>query len=487
MVDPAGTRWPSDEAVPGLALLAAEFGCSRLMQLSKTDLFDPGPAPLSGPGHDPVASDASLRAALENERANAEDLRRLIRQQRSQLRRTIVRVALAIDDRGARLAQELGVRQRRASRRASKLGLIVNALPGRGQLVHRRRDLAESMKRVVDPPPFARRVSIIIVTDQALTRIPPVTPGIEIEWVIAATGPRAAAPPGVSAVVVRCDHKTVTAAAASGAAKAKGRVLCFMADTSVPLDPDWLARLGAAIGDDVLAATPLLVHPERAVSAATPFDLRVRELGLDVVAAGPLGSGGRGPPGRHAGPPGPTRERGRRRLRRLPGGGSGRVRRSRRPGLHRRLRRRGGGPVRPAPGRRRQGGGRALGGGPRSPPGPLGARPVPPDRSRQPGLAPGRGPSGPDVAGAGPGRPGHRAPALRPDRGRAVHAGRHGVGRLAPGPGHGPRPAARGALGAPADLGHGRRPGGALLRRPHRDARPPPGGSARRASATCSG
>jgi hypothetical protein len=286
MVDPAGARWPSDEAVPGLALLAAEFGCSRLMQLSKTDLFDAGPAPGTGPGQDPVASDASLRAALDNERANAEDLRRLIRQQRGQLRRTIVRAALAIDSRGARLTQELGVRQRRVSRRASKLGLIVNALPGRSQLVRRRRDLAESMKGVVDPPAFARRVSIIIVTDHALTQIPPVTPGIDIEWVIAATGPRAAAPAGVSAVLVRCDHKTVTAAAASGAAKAKGRVLCFMADTSVPLDASWLSRLGAAIGDDVLAATPLLVHPERSVSAATPFDLRVRELGLDVVASG---------------------------------------------------------------------------------------------------------------------------------------------------------------------------------------------------------
>ncbi len=409
MVDPAGTRWPSDEAVPGLALLAAEFGCSRLMQLSKTDLFDPGPAPLSGPGHDPVASDASLRAALANERANAEDLRRLIRQQRGQLRRTLVRAALAIDDRGARLAQELGVRQRRVSRRASKLGLIVNALPGRGQLGHRRRDLVESMKRVADPPPFARRVSIIIVTDEALTRVPAVTPGADIEWVIAATGPRAAAPPGClrgdrplrsqdghrrrglrrgqgqgPGAVLHGRHQRAPRAQLAGTAGSRHRRR--RAGGHAPARPPRTCRVGG-----------------HAIRPAGP-GARPRRGGL-----GTLGSGGRSPPGGHAGPPGPTRERGRRRVRCLPGGGSGRVRRSRRPGPHQRFRRRGGGSVRPAPSRRRQGHSRALGGRPRSPPGPFRARPVPADRSRQPGLAPRRGSSGSDVAGSGPGRPGHRS------------------------------------------------------------------------------
>ncbi len=285
MVEGSGTDWPATDSqdVTGLALLAAEYGCTRFLELSKTDLFDGGSSP-SEPG-DPVASDASLLAALENERANAEHLRRTMRQQRQQLRRKVVRAALAIDDRGGRVAHELFVRQQRLARRLAKVGLIVNALPSRPQLASRRVELATSMTAVGEAPALTRRVSIIIVTDQRLTQVPRLAPDLDVELVIAATGPRASAPPGVVAEIVPCESKTVTAAAASGAARAKGRLLCFMAATSEPVDDTWLARLAGTLGDGVLAATPMLVHPERPVSSATPHDLRVRELGLEVVAS----------------------------------------------------------------------------------------------------------------------------------------------------------------------------------------------------------
>jgi len=283
--------WPvsADDETPGLALLAAECGCARYLVLSSPDGAEGESGAPAQPRQDPVSSDASLLAALENERANAEHLRRLIRQQREQLRRKIVRAALAIDDRSGHLTHELGIRQRRLTRRVAQTGLIINALPGRVQLDQRRRELDDSLRKLGDPPPFSRRVSIIMVTDQPLSTIPPVAPGIDTELIIAATGPRGAAPPGVEAVTVRSDYKTATAAAASGAAKSKGRLLCFMAPTSEPVDDTWLARLGAVIGDDVIASTPLLVHPERPVSAATPFDLRVSALGIDVVASEQLG------------------------------------------------------------------------------------------------------------------------------------------------------------------------------------------------------
>ena len=290
-VDRSGPEWPTPgtEAVSGLALLAAEYGCQHFMELTRTDLFDPAADGSAVPGHDPVASDASLLAALENERANAEHLRRLIRQQREQLRRKIVRAALAIDDQSGQLTHELGVRQRRFSRRVAKAGLIAKALPGRAQLRHRRSELQTSLQGVGEAPPLSRRTSIIIVTDQPLAQVPQVAHDVDAELVIATIGPKAAAPPGVPAVIVRSDYKTVTAAAASGAAKSKGRLLCFMAPTSEPLDETWLARLGSVIGGDVIAAAPLLIHPERPVAAATPFDLRVRELGLDLVVSDLLG------------------------------------------------------------------------------------------------------------------------------------------------------------------------------------------------------
>ena len=59
---------------------------------------------------DPEASDASLRAALENERANADHLRDLSRQQAEVLGRPIVRVARAVDRRTRRYANAAGVR-----------------------------------------------------------------------------------------------------------------------------------------------------------------------------------------------------------------------------------------------------------------------------------------------------------------------------------------------------------------------------------------
>src|SRR5205814_6969308 len=51
-----------------------------------------------------------------------------------------------------------------------------------------------------------------------------------------------------------------------------------------PLEERWLDRLAAVIGGEVVAAVPLLLHPERRLWNGTAHDLRVRELGLDLVA-----------------------------------------------------------------------------------------------------------------------------------------------------------------------------------------------------------
>jgi Glycosyl transferases group 1 len=56
-------------------------------------------------------------------------------------------------------------------------------------------------------------------------------------------------------------------------------------DTTEPLDATWLDRLVAALGDGVVAATPVLVHPRRPAAHATPHDGRVRAAGLTLAVS----------------------------------------------------------------------------------------------------------------------------------------------------------------------------------------------------------
>ncbi|MGZ4727017.1 MAG: hypothetical protein ACXWB2_04795, partial [Acidimicrobiales bacterium] len=293
VVDDRPIGWPSlpvDQA-SWLAADAAEAGCRHFLRVSSADLIDAGTPGDPASRHDPETSDASLRAALENERANADHLRRLSRQQKEILRRRLVRVALVIDEHGRRLDQEVTVRQRRVTRRLTRAELIASSLPGRHNLARRRTELAEALAGLPEAPVVERRISIIVVTDTAMTDVPPSAGVADCELVVVLSGRAASAPPHVPAVVVRSDHKTITTAAATGASTATGRLLCFLSPTSEPLDEHWLARLAAAIEGDVIAATPMLVHPEHSLRQATPHDLRVRELGLDILAtesAGPV-------------------------------------------------------------------------------------------------------------------------------------------------------------------------------------------------------
>ncbi len=81
----------------------------------------------------------------------------------------------------------------------------------------------------------------------------------------------------------------VAAAELPGAGDAD--LICFIMDTSTPLEPGWLARLAAAVdGTTVVAAVPLVVHPRRPARNATPHDGRVRArgVGLAVEAEAPV-------------------------------------------------------------------------------------------------------------------------------------------------------------------------------------------------------
>lgn len=78
------------------------------------------------------------------------------------------------------------------------------------------------------------------------------------------------------------DPAARTAALHRGASGATAEVVCFALRPITGCGPDLLARLAGALGDGVVAATPTLVHPERAGWHRTEHDLLVRAEGYAI-------------------------------------------------------------------------------------------------------------------------------------------------------------------------------------------------------------
>ena len=97
------------------------------------------------------------------------------------------------------------------------------------------------------------------------------------------------ASPLVEPVLVPVRRGPQVADLAVAASTTTADVVAFLPRLAVAVTPDWLARLAAALGDGVVAATPTLVHPERPWHRATEHDLLVRAAGLSV-AVDPDGS-----------------------------------------------------------------------------------------------------------------------------------------------------------------------------------------------------
>lgn len=93
--------------------------------------------------------------------------------------------------------------------------------------------------------------------------------------------------PGVEVVVVE-PSGDIVASVRRAIDATDHELVAVVLDTTEPLDGTWLIRLVAAMADEVAAATPVLVHPLRPPSHATPHDGRVRAAGLtfDVTADG---------------------------------------------------------------------------------------------------------------------------------------------------------------------------------------------------------
>lgn len=57
-------------------------------------------------------------------------------------------------------------------------------------------------------------------------------------------------------------------------------LVCLRSSAAEPVDGEWLARLASALGPEVAAAGPVLLHPDRGGLRAAPADLTVRDAGL---------------------------------------------------------------------------------------------------------------------------------------------------------------------------------------------------------------
>jgi O-antigen biosynthesis protein len=233
--------------------------------------------------------DTELQSELDAERANTAELRRIVAQQADALatikRRKAVRAVLALD-RYIRPYRTILTRHRYRLRTClNQVKLLSGGIRTRRQVSERREILIASVEQLAPAQRDARRRSIVIVTDHSGAPVFGTTFDERDELLVVATNPLGEDLSAPHRLIASSGHEAVAAAAGSGAAAANGDLLCFLAPTIEPLEEGWLDRMAAVIRDDVVAAAPLVVHPEQPLPHATPYDLLVRELGLDVIAA----------------------------------------------------------------------------------------------------------------------------------------------------------------------------------------------------------
>ena len=225
----------------------------------------PGPTQSEPGGRD-------LRAELEAERAATDHWRRVARQRSAdfaELRhRPIVRAVLALERRLVLVRGPIAAVTGRLRALVARLALAITALGHRPA-----RHLAELVSILGRlPPPVAdgRSVTLVVVGSRDLALVPGAQGTLSVEL-----------------VVVEHSHDNV-AAVRRAIDETEGDLVGVVLATTEALDNTWLARLAAAVGDDVVAATPVLVHPTRPRAHATPHDGRVRSAGLslDVTAEG---------------------------------------------------------------------------------------------------------------------------------------------------------------------------------------------------------
>ncbi|MEJ7582491.1 MAG: glycosyltransferase [Acidimicrobiales bacterium] len=233
-----------------------------------------------GGGQGRGTNEARLLAALEAERAGTAYWRRVAQQRTEALdalkRRPIVRGALALDRRTAP-ARHQGLAVLRRLRSAHERAMLVAAaLPLRRALPGRRAALVDALGQL---PAATHResVALIVVAMDPLPLLPEHLGGASVH-VVSSTG----LPVVGARVTQRGGGEAWSAAAGRAIDETESELVCLMTSACVPMERGWLGRLAGALGDGVVGATPVAVHPQRSLVRATPHDLLVRAEGLEV-------------------------------------------------------------------------------------------------------------------------------------------------------------------------------------------------------------
>jgi glycosyltransferase involved in cell wall biosynthesis len=228
-------------------------------------------------------TDGRRDPGVEGERANSEHWRRVAQQQAAALRalrgRTSVRAALAVERHLEPVLHPARVVARRAAGTRRRVALAVAAAPN--GLRRRRAARAIELLRSSPAVPATDPRDIVLVVAGATDTVEHLAApdGVAVVTVVEP----ASFAPSSDDVVRRGVEEPVAAAAARAVSRRPARLLCFSRPTTFALQPDWLARLAAEVRGDVAVAAPLVVHPRRARSHATPHDLLTKELGLELV------------------------------------------------------------------------------------------------------------------------------------------------------------------------------------------------------------
>ena len=216
-------------------------------------------------------------------RAEADHWRELAIEREAAMRalshRPLVRVAVGVDRRFLPTARRLRAGMDRVQ--VSCRGINVAAAGLRSRLAWRTRAAALSGQAArLDPAPGTQSVSVIgFAVDGDASWLSDA--GLEPQLVLVGGDPaHLEARDHVRVLAQGCSSR---AALALGAAAATSDLVCFVLAPPEGLAPGWLARLGASVAGDVVAATPTLVHPARRGWRITEHDQLVRSEGLDLA------------------------------------------------------------------------------------------------------------------------------------------------------------------------------------------------------------
>lgn len=232
----------------------------------------PLPSSATGPDDDHAESrEGSRPDALAVALADATHWRRVAEEHRGALAelngRAPVRIALRLARSGARLRRIVEPGLREVGGGAQRACLVIAALPTRRHLAQRTGALERAVTASAGHPPERRAVTVVVVADGegATDRSEGATTSERITV-------RAGGGEAIGATVDRSVRS------------ATGDLVCIVLATSEPLGEAWLAQLCGAVGADVVASVPALVHPRRALGHATPHDGLLRHEGLRLEA-----------------------------------------------------------------------------------------------------------------------------------------------------------------------------------------------------------